>query len=147
MENVKDSKLDRLSNFTNRSYYQTEYLFNLCGKDYNKLYELECKIKANFINYVPSSLEEVEVVLNLDKKLEYESSDVVNQKMLELFNDMCDKTDTVSLVKQLKVFGDLGRYYDVESKREFRTTWFDFLSKKVERDVFEMTLNKMMEAK
>ena len=52
-------------NKTKRSKGQTNYLFDLCDGDFQKLVKLEEKIKNNFIGYCPSSKEEIEKILNM----------------------------------------------------------------------------------
>jgi len=59
----RNTKLDKLSNVTNRSYNQTSFLFELLDKDFDKLVSLEQKIKNNFVMYCPGDKEECEKVL------------------------------------------------------------------------------------
>lgn len=54
-----------LSKRVNRSRMQVDFLFQLCGGDFEKLKRLEAQIKNNFIYYCPSNVEEVERILNL----------------------------------------------------------------------------------
>jgi hypothetical protein len=49
----KDKLLDELSDLTNRSYSQTEFLLKLLDGDFKKLVRLEQKIKNNHLSYCP----------------------------------------------------------------------------------------------
>ena len=64
---MKDT-LDKLSTVTNRSLNQTQFLFELCDNDLNKLVRLEQKVKNNLLSYCPDDKEEVEKVLALGDK-------------------------------------------------------------------------------
>lgn len=57
--------MEELTNKTNRSRNQTQFLFELCDFNFEKLVELERKIKNNFVSYCPGDKEEVERVLSL----------------------------------------------------------------------------------
>lgn len=69
-EKIKTMKLDtnlmeELTNKTNRSRNQTQFLFELCDFNFEKLVELERKLKNNFVMYVPGDKDEVSRVLSL----------------------------------------------------------------------------------
>ena len=53
-----------MSFVANRSDAQTKFLFDLCDKDFDKLLELEAKIKANFIYACPNDKQAVEEILS-----------------------------------------------------------------------------------
>lgn len=55
--------LDKLSDISNRSLRQTEFLYDLLNKDFKKLVLLEQKIKNNHLSYCPGSKEDCEEVL------------------------------------------------------------------------------------
>lgn len=67
---TRNQNLERLSNLTFRSYNQTEFLFNLVGKNYKRLVLLEWVLFNNskFHSFVPTTPEEVETVLGLTPK-------------------------------------------------------------------------------
>lgn len=56
-------KLEWFSNITNRSKRQTEMLYDLVGGNWDKLKELELKIRIGHIQYCPSSKKEVNEIL------------------------------------------------------------------------------------
>lgn len=66
MKLMEPDLLVRFINETKRSKAQTNYLFDLCDGDFQKLVKLEEKIKNNFIGYCPSSKKEIEKILNMD---------------------------------------------------------------------------------
>jgi len=59
--------INRLTNFTKRSIGQTQFLFELCEFDFDKLIELERKIKNHHIWYCPDDKNEVKRILNLSE--------------------------------------------------------------------------------
>lgn len=61
----KNPKLEHLTTLTNRSYAQTEFLFNLVNCDYKRLVKLEWNLYNNskFHNFVPQTNQDVEMVL------------------------------------------------------------------------------------
>jgi hypothetical protein len=59
--------LDRLTDFTGRSFGQTHFLFELCDFDFMKLIELERKIKNHFIWSCPADKKEVHRILQLNE--------------------------------------------------------------------------------
>ena len=61
--NTKDLTLDKLSDYTNRSYGQTLFLYELLDRDLKKLVLLEQKIKNNFLGYCPNDRDECEKIL------------------------------------------------------------------------------------
>lgn len=64
-------RLDWLTSFTNRSKPQTQMLFNLVDGDFDKLKELEAKLKNTFHFACPGNLDEVNQVLSLENKSNY----------------------------------------------------------------------------
>lgn len=67
---MKDLKLDKermdwLTDRTNRSKNQTQFLFDLLDGDWNRLLLLEVKVKNNFLYYCPGDLESVVEVESL----------------------------------------------------------------------------------
>ena len=56
--------LDELTKRTNRSKSQTQFLFQLVDGDFEKLKELEMKIKNTHSFYCPGDTSEVEKLLN-----------------------------------------------------------------------------------
>ena len=64
-------RLDYIVSKTNRSNNQTQFLYNLLDGDFQKLKELEIKIKNNFIHYCPGDMESVEMILGLENKSNY----------------------------------------------------------------------------
>lgn len=57
--------MKELTNNTNRSKNQTQFLFELCDFNFEKLVELERKIKNNFIFYCPGDKDELNHILSL----------------------------------------------------------------------------------
>lgn len=55
---------------TNRAKHQTEKLFDILDGDYNKLVDLEQKIKNCFITYCPFSKEECDKILKMSNKID-----------------------------------------------------------------------------
>lgn len=60
-----DDFLERFTDVTNRSKSQTLFLYGLVQRDFEKLVELEEKLKNNHLSYCPSNKEEVERVLQM----------------------------------------------------------------------------------
>ena len=63
--------IDKISTVFNRSIQQTNFLFELLGNDFEKLINLELKIKNNFIHYCPGDLEEVDIIMNQETSSEW----------------------------------------------------------------------------
>jgi len=61
-------RLDWLTDKTNRSRQQTQFLFQLVDGDFDKLQKLEVQIKNCHYNSCPADRESVECVLNLVPK-------------------------------------------------------------------------------
>ncbi len=57
-----------LTRKTNRHSRQTEFLFGLCGNDFQKLLKVEDRLKNYFLWYCPGDEAEVEKVLSLPEK-------------------------------------------------------------------------------
>lgn len=66
MKLMNEDLLNSFIKATNRSKGQTNFLFNLCDGDFQKLVILEEKIRNNFISYCPADKEEVEKILNME---------------------------------------------------------------------------------
>lgn len=65
---LDDEKLNWITSEVNRSKQQTQMLYNLLRGNFEKLIQLEVKIKNCFINYCPSDLEEIEKIFSLESK-------------------------------------------------------------------------------
>ena len=63
--------ISKISTVFNRSIQQTNFLFELLGNNYQRLIDLELKIKNNFINYCPGDLEDVEVIMNQETRTDW----------------------------------------------------------------------------
>ena len=57
--------LDWLTSLTNRSFGQTQFLFNLLEGDLEKLKQLEMQLANCFVGYCPGDLESVEAVMKM----------------------------------------------------------------------------------
>ena len=66
MKTMEYDLLDKFINATNRSKSQTNFLFDLCDGNFQKLVRLEEKIKNNFLDYYPNNKEEVEKILAME---------------------------------------------------------------------------------
>lgn len=53
---------------TNRHPRQVEFLFELCGRDFQKMLKVEERLKNYFLFYCPGDKEELEKVLALPEK-------------------------------------------------------------------------------
>jgi hypothetical protein len=56
--------IDTISSIFNRSVHQTNQLLEILDNDYNKLIEVEWRIKNLFIFYCPMGKEECDEILN-----------------------------------------------------------------------------------
>jgi hypothetical protein len=65
-KSFEDRVLDKLSDITNRSMAQTRFLYDLLGKDLEKLLLLEEKSKSNTLSYCPGDLESAEKILKMN---------------------------------------------------------------------------------
>lgn len=63
--------LEYVSTKVNRSVGQCEFLFQMVNGDYSKYRKLEENLKNCFLDYCPSTYEEVEKVLNMVSKSNY----------------------------------------------------------------------------
>lgn len=63
--------LDELTKRTNRSKSQTQFLFQLVDGDFEKLKELEVKMKNCFLAGCPADKNAVEEVMNMTEKTDY----------------------------------------------------------------------------
>lgn len=57
--------LEHLSWITNRGSAQTQMLFDLCDQNFDKLLELEAKIKKNRLSYCPGDKDSVVKILQM----------------------------------------------------------------------------------
>ncbi len=58
-------RLDWLTDKTNRSNGQTQFLYNLLEGDFEKLVQLEMQLRNCLCGYCPGDMEEVEKVLKM----------------------------------------------------------------------------------
>ena len=65
MKLLDENLMEELINQTWRHSRQTQFLFELCDSNFEKLVELERKLKNNFVMYVPGDKEGVDYVLGL----------------------------------------------------------------------------------
>lgn len=63
MTPLEKQQLDNCSSLFNKSFRQTEFLYNLLNKDLNKLLALEVLMRMNHIWYCPGSISEVNGIL------------------------------------------------------------------------------------
>lgn len=63
LEQLGKQMVEVLTNRTNRSKGQTMFLLELLNGNYNKLLELEERLRNNFCYYCPADMQEVEKVL------------------------------------------------------------------------------------
>lgn len=68
MKTLTDEQVKYLTEQTNRSKGQTNFLYDLVDGDFEKLKELETNIKNCFVSYCPGDKEEVEKVLKMKPK-------------------------------------------------------------------------------
>lgn len=64
-------RLDWLTDRTNRSLAQTQFLFQLVDGDFDKLKVLEEHLKNCFVAYCPGDTEEVNKVMNMERKSDW----------------------------------------------------------------------------
>lgn len=60
------NRLELLSWVSNRRLQQTEFLYELCGNDFDKLLEVEAKLKKHHLQYCPGDMDELNKVLSLN---------------------------------------------------------------------------------
>lgn len=65
---LEKEKLDFIVERTNMHPMQVQFLFQLVGGNYERLKQLEEKLKNNFVPYCPSTVNEVERVLYAPNK-------------------------------------------------------------------------------
>jgi hypothetical protein len=65
MYTLDEDKLNWLTDRTNRSKRQTQFLYNLINGNFEKLKELEIRIKNCFYFSCPNDKEEVEKIMNM----------------------------------------------------------------------------------
>lgn len=65
---LDSERLNWLTDRTNRSNRQTIYLYQLLDANFEKLIQLEIKIKNCFISYCPASKDEVEKIMKMENK-------------------------------------------------------------------------------
>jgi len=82
---------------SNRAEAQTQFLFNLLDGDFNKLCELEEKIKNNFLFFCPDSKEEVNKILKMGYGSHYfKFGDIEHELFLQR------KASDEALIKKIK---------------------------------------------
>jgi len=64
-------RLNWLTNQTNRSNPQTQFLFQLCGRCFEKLKHLEHKIKNCYYFACPADVETVDEVLKMENQTHF----------------------------------------------------------------------------
>jgi len=67
-ESKTKDHLDWLTDKTSRSVGQTKMLLELVDNDFEKLVDLEVKIKECFLSYCPSDKESVKEVMDMESK-------------------------------------------------------------------------------
>ncbi len=95
--NIDKDKLELLIKKTNRAESQTQFLFNLLDGDFDKLIEVEEKIKNNFLFYCPSTQEEINKILKMDYGNHHFKFGDINH---EIF--LKNKSADDALIKQIK---------------------------------------------
>lgn len=66
----------------NRSLNQTKFLLELINNDYNKLIDLENKIKNNFISYCPGTIDRINEILSIkEDKVNLYNFDIFKNKV------------------------------------------------------------------
>lgn len=65
---LEEDELKWLVSQTNRSVAQTQFLYNLVDGDFEKLKQLEEKLKNCFVSYCPGDKETLQKVLNMVSK-------------------------------------------------------------------------------
>ena len=93
---LAEGVLDGLTNVTNRSYGQTQFLFELCDYNFSKLLELERKIKNAFYMCCPGDKEAVAEVLKMKERSNYFKLNFIMTKPSCRFKDMPELTGNVS---------------------------------------------------
>ena len=71
MDQKTTEKLKELTKKTNRSFRQTQMLYDLVDKDFEKLKKLEVQIKNCFVNYCPATKNEVDKIMKAKPKSDY----------------------------------------------------------------------------
>ena len=94
--------IDKISTIFNRSIQQTIFLFKLLDNDYQKLIDLEMKIKNNFIHFCPSNQEEVNKIMNLVDKSEWFKVDLFPEHTIKIRIEKNNKNCIVLKQKQYK---------------------------------------------
>jgi D-hexose-6-phosphate mutarotase len=69
--NLDKERLNWLTDRTNRSNNQTQFLFQLVDGDFEKLKALEVQVKNCFVFYCPGDKEAVEEVMKMTPKSDY----------------------------------------------------------------------------
>lgn len=62
---LDEARLKFITHEFNRSKNQTNFLYNLVEGDFDKLLELEHKIKRNFLHYCPGDVNSVNDILKM----------------------------------------------------------------------------------
>jgi len=94
--------IDKISTIFNRSVQQTNFLFELMDNDFQKLIDLELKIKNNFIHYCPSNLNEVDSIMKIDNKSDWFKIDLFPEHTIKFRIEKNNKNVLVLKQKQNK---------------------------------------------
>lgn len=68
MKKLDDEQLNWLTNRTNRSNGQTQFLYDLVDGDFEKLKQLEMQLANCLVNYCPADMETVDMVMTMKPK-------------------------------------------------------------------------------
>jgi len=83
--------IDKISTIFNRSIQQTNFLFELLDNDFQRLIDLELKIKNSFIHYCPSNIDEVNQIMKLENKTDYFKIDLFPEHTIKFRLDKNNK--------------------------------------------------------
>lgn len=68
MKQLDEERMKWLTDLTTRSRWQTQFLYELCDYDFEKLKRLEMQLSNCFVFWCPGDKEAVEYVMNLEAK-------------------------------------------------------------------------------
>lgn len=121
-KNLHENKelFEAFTSATNRSKGQTHFLFDLLDQDFDKLVELEKRIRTNMIGYCPGDVEECDRVLSLD----------IVDKYLGTF--LSEFTESDEMLKEIKFVAELetlhryifdklySQYHDIDDSEKLK---------------------------
>lgn len=81
---LDEERLQWLTEKTGRSQLQTQFLYDLCDGDFEKLKRLEVKIKTCHLHYCPGDKEAVEEVLDMEEQMDWVTL-VFDNKVMERY--------------------------------------------------------------